>query len=139
MPPTFTSSMEVNQFVDNYVVKKTKFLAQDNKMLAPSFHVSHIYQFNSWIMSSYRNSFLFHCCHCRTCEIAHGCFAHLVCRCRKWTHHVYNHGLDSQGRAWHLSAILNGPNFHRIQHHWCYHMVGPFFWPSKITIQELAK
>jgi hypothetical protein len=31
-PPTFASSMEVNQFVDSYVMRKSKFLEDQNKM-----------------------------------------------------------------------------------------------------------
>jgi hypothetical protein len=38
VPLAFRSSMEANQFVDSYVLKKTKFLEQHNKMLAPGIH-----------------------------------------------------------------------------------------------------
>jgi len=39
--------MEMNQFVDNYIVEKMKFLEQHNKMSSPSIHLSHFSQFVS--------------------------------------------------------------------------------------------
>jgi hypothetical protein len=45
VPPMFTFPMEVNQFMDNYAMKKTKFLEQHNEMSAPDIFLSYIYQF----------------------------------------------------------------------------------------------
>jgi hypothetical protein len=42
VPPTFTSSMEANQFVDSYAVKKTKSLEQRKKMRTLGIHFSRI-------------------------------------------------------------------------------------------------
>lgn len=61
--------MEVNQFVDSYVVKKTKFLEQHNKMQAPNIHLSCICQFIFKITSSYRHSFLFDYCHLKNVKL----------------------------------------------------------------------
>ncbi len=84
VPLAFMSSMEATQFVDSYVVKKTKFLEQHNKMQAPGIHLSCICQFVFQIMSSYKHSFLFNCCHLKTCEVTHGCLAYHVCRRQRW-------------------------------------------------------
>ncbi len=45
VPLAFRSSIEANQFVDSYVLKKTKFLEQHNKMLAPWHSFFRIYKF----------------------------------------------------------------------------------------------
>jgi hypothetical protein len=76
VPLAFRSTIEANQFanqfVDSYVVKKTKFLEQHNKMLALGVH---FFKF----MFSYSHSFLFDSCHSRKYKVTHGHLAHPIC------------------------------------------------------------
>jgi hypothetical protein len=44
-PLTFHSSIEANQFVDDWASKKTKFLDNHNKMPTPCTHLIHPNQF----------------------------------------------------------------------------------------------
>jgi hypothetical protein len=39
--------MKMNQFMDNYIVEKMKFLEQHNKMSSPNIQLSHFSQFIS--------------------------------------------------------------------------------------------
>jgi hypothetical protein len=47
--PTFHSSIEANQFVDDWASKKTKFLNNHNKMPTPCTHLFHPNQFIPFI------------------------------------------------------------------------------------------
>jgi hypothetical protein len=80
VPLAFRSSIEANQFVDSYVLKKTKFLEQHHKMLAPGIHFFECINSFLKILFSYRHSFLFDSCHSRKCKVTHGHLADPACR-----------------------------------------------------------
>ncbi len=48
-PPTLHSSIEANQFVDDWASKKIKFLDNHNKMPTPCTHLFHSNQFISFV------------------------------------------------------------------------------------------